>query len=57
MKTIDFFKEDKNNSLKEIQKNTGKQVKALKKETINPLKKYRKTQSSRSWNCRKHSKT
>ena len=47
MKIIDFFKEDKNNSLKEIQKNTGKQVKALKKETINPLKKYRKTQSNR----------
>ena len=30
------FKKDINNSFKEIQENTGKQVKALKKETINP---------------------
>jgi hypothetical protein len=32
MKIIDFFKEDINNSLKEIQENTGKQGKALKEE-------------------------
>ena len=37
MKIIDFFKEDINNSLKEIQENTGKQGKALKEE-INLLK-------------------
>jgi hypothetical protein len=42
MKIIDFFKEDTNNLLKEIQENTDKQVKARKKETINPLKKCRK---------------
>jgi hypothetical protein len=29
MKIIDYFKEDINNSLKEIQENTGKQVKEL----------------------------
>jgi hypothetical protein len=29
MKTIEYFKEDINNSLKEIQENTGKQVKEL----------------------------
>ena len=38
MKTIESFKEDINNSLKEIQENTGKQVEALKDET-SPLKK------------------
>ena len=41
MKIIEFFKEDINNSLKEIQDNTGKQVEAVKEET-NVLKKYRK---------------
>jgi hypothetical protein len=46
MKIIESFKEDINNSLKEIQKSTGKQVEALKEEII-PLKKYRKTQSNR----------
>ena len=32
MKMIEAFKEDINNSLKEIQENTGKQVEALKEE-------------------------
>jgi hypothetical protein len=48
MKIIDFFKEDTNNSMKEIQENTDKQIKALKKETINPLRKYRKAGHSGS---------
>ena len=39
MKIIDPFKEDINNSLKDIQENKGKQVEALKEE-INPLKIY-----------------
>ena len=33
MKVIETFREDKNNSLKEIQENTGKKVEALKEET------------------------
>ena len=40
---IEDFKKDINNSLKEIQENTGKQVVNLKDETQNLLKKYRKT--------------
>ena len=37
MKKIEAFKEDINNSLKEIQENTGKQVKALfKKINLKP---------------------
>lgn len=36
MQIIEAFKEDINNSLKEIQENTGKQIEALKEET-NPL--------------------
>jgi hypothetical protein len=47
MMMIENFKEDINNSLKEIQENTGKQVDELKRKYINPLKKYRKTQSNR----------
>jgi hypothetical protein len=47
MKIIEFFMEDINNSLKEVQENTGKQVEPLKRKQINPLKKYRKTQSNR----------
>jgi len=44
---IEDFKKDINNSLKEIQKDTDKQVEVLKEETQkNPLKKYRKTQLS-----------
>ena len=38
---------DINNSHKEIQENTGKQLEAPKEETQNPLKNYRKTQSNR----------
>jgi len=43
MMIIEDFKKDINNSLKEIQDNTGKQVEALKDETKNHLKNYRKT--------------
>jgi hypothetical protein len=35
---IESFKEDVNNSLKEIQENTGKQVEALKEGTNKSLK-------------------
>jgi hypothetical protein len=38
MMLIDEFKKDINNSLKEIQENTGKQVEALKEETQKSLK-------------------
>ena len=48
----DFMK-DLNNSLKEIQENTDKQVEALKEETQNPLKNYRDTQSNRWSNLQK----
>jgi hypothetical protein len=44
---IEHFKKDINNSLKEIQENTGKQIEDLKKETQNPLKDYRRTQVNR----------
>ena len=47
MMMIEDFKKDINNSIKEIEENTGKQVEALKEETNNPLKKYKKIQSSR----------
>ena len=43
---IKDFKEDMNNSLKEIKDNTGKQ-KPLKRKHKNPLKNYRKTQPNR----------
>ena len=42
MIVIENFK-DTNNSLKEMQENTGKQLEALKEEQKNPLKNYRKT--------------
>jgi polyhydroxyalkanoate synthesis regulator phasin len=35
---VEDFKKDINNSLKEIQENTAKQVEALKEETQNSLK-------------------
>ena len=38
MMMIEDFKKDINNSLKEIQENTGKQVEALKEETQKSLK-------------------
>ena len=47
MMVIEDFKKNINNSLKEIQENTGKQVEALKQETQNPLKYYRDTHSNR----------
>jgi FtsZ-binding cell division protein ZapB len=51
MMLIEDFKKDINNSLKETQENTGKQVEALKEETQkNPLKNYRKTHPNRSRN-------
>ena len=47
MMVIVEFKKDINNSLKETQENTGKQVEDLKGETQNTLKNYKKTQSNR----------
>ena len=47
MMLVEDIKNDINNSLKEIQENTDKQVEALKEETLNPLKNYRKTQTNR----------
>jgi hypothetical protein len=44
---IEDIKKDINNSLKEIQENTGKQLEPLKRKHKNPLKSYRKTQSNR----------
>ena len=44
---MEDYKKDINNSLKEIQENTGKQVEALKEEHKNPLKNYRETQPNR----------
>ena len=41
---VEDFKKGINNSLKEIQENTAKQVEVLKEETQNPLKNYRKIQ-------------
>jgi hypothetical protein len=41
------FKKETNNSVKEIQENTGKHLEALKEETQNPLKSCRKTLSNR----------
>jgi ElaB/YqjD/DUF883 family membrane-anchored ribosome-binding protein len=38
MTMIDHFKKDINNSLKEIQENTGRQAEALKEKTENSLK-------------------
>lgn len=38
MKIIEFFKENVNNPLKEIQENSGKQVEDLKKKTNKSLK-------------------
>jgi hypothetical protein len=38
MMVIEDFKKDINNSLKDIQENTGKQLETLKEETQNPLK-------------------
>jgi hypothetical protein len=43
IRIIEDFKEDINNSLKEIQENTGKQVEALKEETHKSLKEIQET--------------
>jgi hypothetical protein len=40
---VEDIKKDFNNSLKEIQENTAKQLEVLKEETKNPLKNCRKT--------------
>jgi hypothetical protein len=47
MMIIEDFKKDRNNFLKEIQENTGKQIEAFKEETQNPLRNYRKTKPNR----------
>jgi hypothetical protein len=47
MMMMEDYKKDLNNSLKEIQENTGKRVEALKEETQSPLKNYRKTHPNR----------
>jgi hypothetical protein len=47
MKMIDDFKKDINNFLLKIQKNTSKQIEALKEEKYKSLKKYRRTQYNR----------
>jgi hypothetical protein len=44
---IEDFTNDINNSLKEIQESTGKQVEALKTKQKIPLRSYRKTQPNR----------
>jgi F0F1-type ATP synthase membrane subunit b/b' len=38
MKIIESYKDDINNSLKEVEENTGKQVEALKEEANKSLK-------------------
>jgi hypothetical protein len=45
MKMIEDLKKDIHNSLKEIRKNTSKQIEELKEETH--IKKYRRTRSNR----------
>jgi GTPase SAR1 family protein len=47
MMMIENFKKDINNSFKEIQENTGKQIEALKRKHKNPLKNFMKTQPNR----------
>jgi hypothetical protein len=47
MKIIEDLKEDINNSLKEIQENTGKQVEVLKEETHKSLKEIQENKSNR----------
>jgi hypothetical protein len=51
------FKKDKNNSFKEIQENTCKQIEALKSKHQNPLKNYRKAQPKRWSNWTKPSRS
>ena len=47
MMLVEDFKKGINNSLKEIQENTVKQVEVLKEETQKSLKNYRKTHPNR----------
>lgn len=47
MKTMEAFKEDINNSLKEIEENTGKQVEVLKEETNESLKETQENTNTR----------
>ena len=47
MMMVEEIKKDFNNSLKEIQENTPKQVEDLKRKHKNPLKNCRKTQPNR----------
>jgi ribosomal protein L7Ae-like RNA K-turn-binding protein len=70
MLVVEDFKKGINNSLKEIQENTAKQVEllkelqenttkqveVLKEETQKSHKNYKKTQLNRSWNLTKPSK-
>jgi hypothetical protein len=57
MMLVEDFKKGINDSLKEKQENTAKEVALLKEETQNPLKNYRKTQPKRRRNYTKTSKT
>ena len=51
MTMIEDFKKDINNSLKEIQENTGKYLEGLKEDTQkNPLKNYRKIKQVKELN-------
>jgi hypothetical protein len=43
MMQVESFRKGINNSLKEMQENTAKQVEVLKEEAQNPSKNYRKT--------------
>jgi phage host-nuclease inhibitor protein Gam len=56
MRIIEFFKENINDTQKGIKENTDKQVDTLKEE-INPLKKYKKTQSNTERNLTNWFKT
>jgi len=47
MMMIKDFKENINNTLKEIRESTGKQIEALKEKIHKSLKNYRKTQQNR----------
>ena len=47
MMLLEDLKKGINNSLKEIQENTGKQVEGLEEEHENPFKIYRKIQPNR----------
>jgi hypothetical protein len=47
MLRIEDFKKDINKSLKELQKNTGKQVEVFKRKHKSPLKSYKRTQVNR----------